>query len=136
MLAGQPRCSFNPSGGWLAMIVLVLVGVQTAFFVPAKYGILPEILPHERLSAGNGLLEMTSNLASLAGIDGGGFIVYPGGYSQSGSAPMILAGFAVIGLAGLVLDSAPGGSAPKEAWERPSGWRPRRSRRTGCCVWP
>ena len=55
--------------------MLGLIGVQTAFFVPAKYGILPEILPHERLSAGNGLLEMTSNLAMLAGIVGGGIIL-------------------------------------------------------------
>src|SRR5262249_56826786 len=38
-------------------------------------GILPEILPHERLSAGNGLLEMGSNLAILGGIVGGGVII-------------------------------------------------------------
>ena len=57
------------------MAVLALLGVQTAFFVPAKYGILPEILPHERLSAGNGLLEMSSNMAILAGIVAGGLIL-------------------------------------------------------------
>ncbi len=64
-------CIMQPQGGWLSIAVLGLIGVQTAFFVPAKYGILPEILPYERLSAGNGLLEMTSNLAMLAGIVGG-----------------------------------------------------------------
>src|SRR5262249_15001987 len=49
--------------------------VQVALFSPAKYGILPEILPHERLSAGNGLLEMASNFAILAGMVGGGVIL-------------------------------------------------------------
>ena len=76
MLAGAAALFVQPHGGWLSIGVLGLVGVQTAFFVPAKYGILPEILPHERLSAGNGLLEMTSNLAMLAGIVGGGIILY------------------------------------------------------------
>jgi acyl-[acyl-carrier-protein]-phospholipid O-acyltransferase / long-chain-fatty-acid--[acyl-carrier-protein] ligase len=76
MLAGAAALFVQPHGGWLSIGVLGLVGVQTAFFVPAKYGILPEILPHERLSAGNGLLEMTSNLAMLAGIVGGGIVLY------------------------------------------------------------
>ena len=72
MLAGAAALFIQPRGGWLSIGVLGLIGVQTAFFVPAKYGILPEILPLSRLSAGNGLLEMTSNLAMLAGIVGGG----------------------------------------------------------------
>ena len=62
MLAGAAALYQQPQGGWLSIGVLALIGVQTAFFVPAKYGILPEILPAERLSAGNGVLEMTSNL--------------------------------------------------------------------------
>jgi acyl-[acyl-carrier-protein]-phospholipid O-acyltransferase / long-chain-fatty-acid--[acyl-carrier-protein] ligase len=75
MLAGAAALYHQPQGGWLSIAVLGLVGVQTAFFVPAKYGILPEILPYEQLSAGNGVLEMTSNLAMLAGIVGGGVIL-------------------------------------------------------------
>ena len=72
MLAGDGRAvRSSRDGGPLAMGVLGLLGVQTAFFGPAKYGILPEILPHERLSAGNGLLEMASNLAILSGIVAG-----------------------------------------------------------------
>ncbi|HEX3446628.1 MAG TPA: MFS transporter, partial [Isosphaeraceae bacterium] len=76
MLVGAAALYMQPHGGWISIGVLGLIGVQTAFFVPAKYGILPEILPHERLSAGNGLLEMTSNLAALAGIVGGGIILF------------------------------------------------------------
>ena len=59
--AACPRC-----------VILGLLGVQAALFSPAKYGILPEILPHERLSAGNGLLEMWTNLAIIAGTVAGG----------------------------------------------------------------
>ena len=65
MLAGIAALYRPARGGLLAIGVLGLLGVQTALFMPAKYGILPEILPHERLSAGNGVLEMTSNLALL-----------------------------------------------------------------------
>ena len=49
------------------MAILGLLGVQAALFSPSKYGILPEILPHEKLSSGNGLLEMWSNLALIGG---------------------------------------------------------------------
>jgi acyl-[acyl-carrier-protein]-phospholipid O-acyltransferase / long-chain-fatty-acid--[acyl-carrier-protein] ligase len=76
MLAGTVALVFQPGGGWLSLGVLCLLGVQTAFFIPSKYGILPEILPHERLSAGNGLLEMISNLAIIAGIVAGATIVW------------------------------------------------------------
>ncbi len=97
MLAGAAALYAAPGGDWRAMTVLALVGVQTAFFVPAKYGILPEILPHERLSAGNGLLEMSSNFAMLAGIVGGGLIlqwVDP----QTWIGPLILSVFSALGL--------------------------------------
>lgn len=48
-------------------IVLALMGMQSALFSPAKYGILPQILPYERLAKGNGLLEMWSMLAIIGG---------------------------------------------------------------------
>lgn len=49
------------------LVILGLLGVQAALFSPAKYGILPEVLPHERLSWGNGLIEMWTMLAIIAG---------------------------------------------------------------------
>ncbi len=97
MLAGAAALYQQPAGGWLSIAVLGLIGVQTAFFVPAKYGILPEILPCERLSAGNGVLEMTSNLAMLAGIAGGGLILGRV-HAHPWIGAMILAVLAVFGL--------------------------------------
>jgi len=49
------------------MVVLFLMAAQSAFFSPAKYGLLPEALAHGELSMANGLLQMTTNLAILGG---------------------------------------------------------------------
>ncbi len=56
-----------------------IMGVQAALFSPSKYGILPETLPHEKLSSGNGLMEMWTNLAIIGGTVAGGIIVYSRG---------------------------------------------------------
>ena len=47
--------------------ILALMGMQSALFSPAKYGIMPELLPEEKLSKGNGLLETWTMLAIIGG---------------------------------------------------------------------
>ena len=56
--------------------ILGLLGVQAALFGPSKYGIIPELVPHERLSRANGFLEMGSNLAILSGMVAGAVILH------------------------------------------------------------
>jgi len=51
----------------IPMVLLALMGVQSALFGPAKYGILPELVPHEKLSHANGLIEMWTMIAIIAG---------------------------------------------------------------------
>lgn len=63
----------------LCLVVLGLMGVQSAFFSPAKYGILPEVLPHDRLSSANALLEMWSFLAIILGTVAGGLLLEAAG---------------------------------------------------------
>ena len=92
MLAGTAALFFEPQGGLLALGILALLGVQAALFSPAKYGILPEILPHNRLSAGNGLLEMGSNLAILSGIVAGGVLLSAANRVAMGSDRTMLIG--------------------------------------------
>jgi acyl-[acyl-carrier-protein]-phospholipid O-acyltransferase/long-chain-fatty-acid--[acyl-carrier-protein] ligase len=46
----------------------LLMATQSAFFSPAKYGILPEMLPEGRLSWGNGYLQMTTQVAIVSGM--------------------------------------------------------------------
>lgn len=67
MTLGTAALLMQPSGGWPVLAVLGLLGVQAALYSPAKYGILPEILPHAELSRGNGLLEMLTNVALIGG---------------------------------------------------------------------
>lgn len=52
--------------GWM-LGALFLAALQATFFSPAKYGILPEMLPDQELSRANGLLEMSTFLAIILG---------------------------------------------------------------------
>ena len=60
---------------YLLLFTLFLMAMQSAFFSPAKYGILPEILPESKLSWGNGLLNMWTFLAIILGNAAAGFLL-------------------------------------------------------------
>src|SRR5262249_10333308 len=51
----------------LTYAVLFLIALQATFFSPAKYGILPEVLPDSELSRANGILEMSTFAAIVLG---------------------------------------------------------------------
>lgn len=56
------------SGGYTGLLlVLFLMGLQSTFFGPGKYGILPEMLPDEQLPRANGFILMTTFLAIIFG---------------------------------------------------------------------
>jgi acyl-[acyl-carrier-protein]-phospholipid O-acyltransferase/long-chain-fatty-acid--[acyl-carrier-protein] ligase len=55
---------FGTAGTW---IVLFLMGTQSSFFGPGKYGILPELFRSEDLPKANGLILMTTFLAIIFG---------------------------------------------------------------------
>jgi acyl-[acyl-carrier-protein]-phospholipid O-acyltransferase/long-chain-fatty-acid--[acyl-carrier-protein] ligase len=63
-------------GGHLnvAYVILFLFALQATFFSPAKYGILPEFLPDSDLSRANGVLEMSTFFAIVAGTALGGYL--------------------------------------------------------------
>jgi MFS family permease len=52
------------TGTW---VVLFLMGTQSAFFGPGKYGILPELFPARDLPRANGLILMSTFLAIIFG---------------------------------------------------------------------
>ncbi|TKS64424.1 MAG: acyl-[ACP]--phospholipid O-acyltransferase [Nitrospira sp.] len=97
MSAGTFALWLNPTGGILPLIVLCGMGVHSALFGPSKYGILPELIPHERLAAGNGLLEVWTFAAILAGTAAGGFLLQIAG-DHLWMAPLTLAALSVVGL--------------------------------------
>jgi acyl-[acyl-carrier-protein]-phospholipid O-acyltransferase/long-chain-fatty-acid--[acyl-carrier-protein] ligase len=59
----------SASFAWPALLVVLFVmGTQSAFFGPAKYGVIPEIVPPTSLVPANGAIAMTTFLGALVGI--------------------------------------------------------------------
>lgn len=52
---------------YISIGVLFMMGTQSAFFGPVKYGILPQYLTRDELIGGNGLVEMGTFIAILIG---------------------------------------------------------------------
>lgn len=61
-------------GVWIVLATVFLMGTHSTFFVPAKYGCMPEILQPHLLSRGNGILESLSFLATILGTVFGGIL--------------------------------------------------------------
>jgi len=110
----------------LELTAVFLMGTHSAIFGPSKYGILPEVLPHDRLSWGNGVLELLTFLGIILGIVAGAFFAE----SLAGRpawAGLILAALALVGWAfsrgiALVPAAAPGRPLPlnpvAELWKQ------------------
>jgi len=83
---------------WLQLAAVFLMGCHSAIFAPSKYGILPELLPHDRLSWGNGVFELLTFLGIIFGIAASGFLAeaFAGRQEVSG---LLLAGLALVGWA-------------------------------------
>ena len=94
---------------WAMLGSLFLISTQAAFFSPAKYGILPEILDTAQLSRGNALLEASTFLAIILGAVIGGVLFDLVSHATIG---WLMVGFAVIGaFAAFHTERAP---APRE----------------------
>lgn len=72
MLMGIWLWSIQSYAGLL--VVLFLMGTQSAFFGPVKYSSLPQLLRSSELVAGNALMEMGTFLAILLGTLIGGYL--------------------------------------------------------------
>lgn len=90
----------------LAILAVFLMGLHSTFFVPAKYGVMPEILEPSSLSRGNGLLEGTSFMAQIFGTAAGGLLyaVYKSDIAPGSFVPghewfigVLLLGLAILG---------------------------------------
>jgi acyl-[acyl-carrier-protein]-phospholipid O-acyltransferase/long-chain-fatty-acid--[acyl-carrier-protein] ligase len=55
------------SNVWGMAVVLFLAGSHSAFFSPAKYGSIPEIVGPKAISAANGLIGLTTMMAVIVG---------------------------------------------------------------------
>ena len=130
MLGGTLALWWQPEGVW-PLVILGGMGLQSAFFAPAKYGILPETLPHEQLTSANGKLEAASFLAIILGTVAGGAML-----TWSDGKPWIAGAFlaclsVVVLLAALRVLPVPASGA-KEPFQKTVGqaWRTVRGDRT------
>ncbi len=91
----------------LMLVVLFMMGLHSTVFSPAKYGIVPEILPDRDLSRGNAILEMTTLMGIVLGTATGAF-VFASWKGESGKMALIPMGIAVAGfLASLLITKVP-----------------------------
>jgi len=58
----------------LQLAAICLMGAHSAFFAPAKYGIMPEVLRPSQLAAGNGILELLTFVGIILGTFAGGWL--------------------------------------------------------------
>ncbi len=86
----------------LFIVALCLMGAQSAFFSPAKYSIVPEIVPETRITQANGKLTMLTYLAIILGSAAGGLI-----YDMSKDTPIYMGLFvfaiAILGVIAAVM---------------------------------
>lgn len=121
--------------GWSPYVVLIGMGLQSAMFAPGKYGLLPEVMSEDKLTAANGKLEAASFLAIILGTVAGGLLLQTfnqmGGVAEGeGTSPLvwmagaILLSFSVTGfVAALRLPKVPpsgGGESAKQVFA--SAW--------------
>ncbi len=59
---------------WITLAALVVLTSQAAFFGPAKYGMIPELVDDEDLSRANGMINMMTNIAVIVGTLAAGVI--------------------------------------------------------------
>lgn len=59
---------------WVTLAALIALTCQSAFFGPAKYGMIPELVEEGELSRANGAINLMTNAAVIAGTLAAGFI--------------------------------------------------------------
>ena len=63
------------SSVWLLATMGALFGILNAIWWPAMSGVLPEILPKEKLRSGNAIIGLTTNIGYIVGTLSGGILV-------------------------------------------------------------
>src|SRR6266481_6139184 len=96
----------------LMLLVLFLMALHSTIFSPAKYGIVPEMLPDRELSRANALLEMSTFVAIVLGTSIGSFL-FTAWKEHTWKIGLVLLAVAVAGLltSFKITKVAPGGTA-------------------------
>jgi acyl-[acyl-carrier-protein]-phospholipid O-acyltransferase/long-chain-fatty-acid--[acyl-carrier-protein] ligase len=81
----------------LGLLALFLMGAQSAFLGPAKYGLIPELVPTPELSRANGSFNAWVVGGILLGIGGSGFLLSGLGRERLWLAGLLFAAVAAVG---------------------------------------
>lgn len=81
----------------MPLAAICLMGIHSTFFAPAKYGVMPEVLPASKLSRGNGILELLTFVGIILGTFAGGWLA-EGLAGREGWSGILLAALAALGL--------------------------------------
>ena len=103
---------------WM-LAVLFLSATQAAFFSPAKYGIVPELVAERHITRTNGLLEMSTFVAIILGTIGGSWLVAHWEHTP-GNIGLVLIVIAILGS----LTSFRIARTPAAKFPRPFTWSP------------
>jgi acyl-[acyl-carrier-protein]-phospholipid O-acyltransferase/long-chain-fatty-acid--[acyl-carrier-protein] ligase len=91
-------CGLAANRLYLAIACVFLMEVHSALFGPAKYGLLPELLPEQKLSWGNGVLELGTFVSIIGGTVAGATLckAFAGRQAWSGVVLVALAGVGLL----------------------------------------
>ena len=107
-ILGTLLCALSISYGQLWQgIGYFVVGIGSCFYGPAKYGILPEILPRERLVKANGTIELLTLVAILGGAIAGSIMADRWKDSVASSYTVLLAIFSSSLLLNWIMERTP-----------------------------
>lgn len=118
---GDPE-NATPHGLALVAAALFWTGAQSAFYSPAKYGLIPELLPKEEISRANGQVEAITFAAIVLGTAFGGTVLAAtGGRPAAASAACSV--IAILGLlaARRVATTPAADPQARVAWFHPLG---------------
>lgn len=121
----------------LQLMAICLMGVHSAFFAPAKYGVMPEVLSTSKLSAGNGILELLTFIGIILGTFAGGWLAESLEHREvvSGLLLALLAGFGFFVSLGIAKVPA-ADSRKKFNWNIPAEiWRNLRVMKSDLDLW-
>ncbi|MCK2213523.1 MFS transporter [Actinomadura sp. ATCC 31491] len=120
--------------GWTPMPALLvaaaLTGVATALALPALTGIIPDVVPPDRLQSGNALLGLGANTSRVAGavLGGGTVVLFGSGWALVVSGAMFATAGVLIALLRMDEDDRPPGERHSVLKDLRDGWREFRSR--------
>ncbi len=107
VIMGLGGLAFSLQSFALLLIVLFLMGTQSAFFGPSKYAAIPELTDPRDLSRANGVIQMTTSVAIVLGMAMGGQVFEAFGDALPAAA-MLFASISLVGwLASLRLPKLP-----------------------------